>query len=119
MQRMLSELTPATNACKAKALKSHEKYYYVFFLGTLGEARGKGMCSVLVKHYQSIAEREGIPIWMEAATEYCWRLYERLGFVTVKELLIGKGRAAADGTQCEGGPGVRIWGMIWRPTSST
>jgi ribosomal protein S18 acetylase RimI-like enzyme len=114
---MLSDLTPATSACKSKALQSHEKYYYVFFLGTLEEARGKGHCSAIGEHYQSIAARDHLPIWMEAATEYCWRLYQRLGFVTVDEVVIGKGRAAADGTQCKGGPGVRIWGMIWRSTT--
>lgn len=62
MQRMLSDLTPATSACKAKALQSHEKYYYVFFLGTLEEARGKGYCSAMVKHYQSLAARDHLPI---------------------------------------------------------
>jgi ribosomal protein S18 acetylase RimI-like enzyme len=115
-QRMLSELTPATNASKAKALQSHEKYYYVFFLGTLEKARGKGLCSAMVRHYQFIVARDNHPLWMEAGMEYCWRLYERLGFVAVDEIVVGKGRAAADGTQCRGDPGVRIWGMIWRPT---
>ena len=115
---MLSELTPLANACKAKSLRPGERFYYVFFLGTREADRGKGLCSAMVRHYQSIAAREGVTIWMEAATEYCWRLYERLGFVTVDVFVIGKGRAAADGTMLEGGPGVRIWGMVWRPGES-
>jgi hypothetical protein len=46
---MLSGLKPATSACKAKALRNHEKYYCVFFLGTLEGARGKGYCSAMIK----------------------------------------------------------------------
>ncbi|MCJ1231965.1 hypothetical protein MMC12_008645, partial [Toensbergia leucococca] len=116
LQRMLWEMSPLTSACKAKGLRANEKYYYVFFLGTSREARGRGLCSAMVRHYQSVAASAQLPIWMEAATEYCLRLYLRLGFVVVK-MVLGKGKAAADGNLCEGGPGVKIWGMVWRPES--
>lgn len=87
----------------------------MFFLGTREDGRGRGLCSALVRRYQAMAAREQVPVYMEAATEYSWRLYERLGFVTVDEIVLGEGKAAADGTACLGGPGVRLWGMIWRP----
>ena len=32
---------------------------------------------------------------MEAAREYSWRLYVMVGFVTVNEIVLGEGRAAA------------------------
>ena len=115
---MLRELSPATAAVKAKTLKKGEKYYYVFFLGTREEGRGKGLCSAIVKRYQDLAKRDGVPIYMEAATEYCWGLYKKLGFMTVEEIWLGKGKASADGTQSLGGPGFKIWGMIWRPEQS-
>ena len=114
---MLWEMAPLTKACKAKALREDEKYYYVWFLGTRDDERGQGLCSAMVKHYQATAAREQVAIYLEAATEYCWHLYERLGFVTVDEIVLGNGKAAADGTVCVGGPGVRLWGMIWRPES--
>ena len=104
-----------TKACKAKALREGEKYIYVYFLGTLEKGRGQGLCSAVVRHYQARATREQAPIYLEAATEYCWRLYEILGFVTMGEMVLGKGKAAADGSACVGGPGFRLWGMIWRP----
>ena len=109
------ELTPLQNAAKAKCLGSHEKYYYILLLGTYTEARGKGLGASIVRHYQSIAAREHLPIWLESGTEASLRLYLRLDFVVVDEYVIGKGKAAADGSQCKGGPGVKIWAMIWRP----
>jgi ribosomal protein S18 acetylase RimI-like enzyme len=114
-QRVLHELPSVTGPCKAKALKRGEKFYYIFFLGTEERGRGKGLCSTLIRHYQAIAAKENFPIYMEAATEYSWNLYKKLGFETVDELPIGKGKAAANGTKLSGGPGFKIWGMIWRP----
>lgn len=52
---------------------------------------------------------------MEAATEYCWKLYLKLGFVTVEELRLAEGKADETGRQCVGGKGVTLWAMIWRP----
>ena len=112
---MLWETAPISKACKAKALRGEEPYYYVMFLGTREEGRGRGLCSAMVRHYQALAAREQVPVYMEAATAYSRRLYERLGFATVDEIVVGEGKAAADGTACVGGPGVRTWGMIWRP----
>jgi len=114
-RRMISELSPLTKACKAKALREDERYYYVFFLGTRKDGRGRGLCSALVRHYQSIAARDRLPIYLEAATQYCLGLYLKLGFVVVDELRLGKGKVDIDGEPCRDGPGFCIWGMIWRP----
>lgn len=113
--KMLSELEPLKHRAKAKVLGKGEKYYYIFFLGTGEEARGKGYCSRIVRGYQEVAAKEGLPIWIEAGTEYCMRLYERLGFVHVEELILGKGKCDKDGKLKAGGEGLTIWGMIWRP----
>ena len=112
---MLSEMAHATKPLKAKALSKGEKNFYVLFLGTPEHERGKGLCSAMVRCYQARAMREQASIYLEAATEYCWRLYLKLGFVTVGEIVLGEGKAAPDGSNCVGGEGVRLWGMIWRP----
>ena len=39
---MLSEFEPLSEAAKAKGLRKGEKYYYLFFVGTKEESRGKG-----------------------------------------------------------------------------
>lgn len=107
------ELSSATAAMKKKYL-TDARYYYVFFLGTKGDARGKGLCSAIVRRYQALAAEAGLPIWLEASTEGSRRLYEKLGFEVCGEVVLGEGRADADGTVLEGGPGCKIWGMVWR-----
>lgn len=105
-----------TGASKHKIFpKGDEKYYYIFFLGTLEEGRGKGLCSALVKHYQSIAAKGNLPIYLEAADDYCWGVYKKLGFVTLGEIRVGKGKHDADGYLCDGGEGFVIRPMIWKP----
>lgn len=115
VQRMLSEYGSMADAFKAKALAGQEKYYYIFFLGTRADARGRGLFSAIVRRYQEIASREELPILLEAMTESCMRLHLKLGWEVVEEMIIGKGKASADGMPFKGGEGVRIWGMIWRP----
>lgn len=75
----------------------------------------KGQGSRLIQHWTDKAGVEGIPIWTEATTARSHRLYLRMGSVDVEEVRIGKGKAAADGTQEKDGEGVPIWTMIWLP----
>ncbi len=110
---MLMEFAPLADAMKEKGLKGRKRYFYVFFLGTDPEMRGRGYCSALVREYQARAERERVPLWLEATTAYSMRLYERLGFRIVDEVVLGKGKVGPDGSECKGGEGVKIWGMIW------
>ena len=74
-----------------------------------------GLCSALIKRYQEISIRDQVPIWLEATTEYSRNLYTTLGFETVEEITLGKGKVGTDGTNLKGGAGVKIWAMIWRP----
>lgn len=113
--RMLLEYTSLTDAVKYKALQSQKRFYYVFFVGTLHEHRGKGLSSALIRHIQAQAARDQLPVWLEATTAYSHLLYQKLGFDTVDEIVLGKGKAAPDGVEAKGGEGVKIWGMIWWP----
>ena len=113
---MLFEFEPQTNAAKVKALKKGEKYYYVFFIGTREDARGQGLASDLMREYQRIAQETQTPIWLEATTPRSHRLYLKLGWEDVEEILLGKGSTSPDGLPEKGGPGVSIWAMLWRPT---
>lgn len=58
------------------------------------------------------AAREELPIWLEAGTEYCRGLYEKLGFELVREIRVGEWKCDGDGNLLVGGSGVRIWGMV-------
>jgi ribosomal protein S18 acetylase RimI-like enzyme len=117
--RMLREVATAADEVKAQFFGKSDRYYYVFFIGTNLEARGKGLCSALVRHYQGIAEKEGLPIFLETHTKQGKRIYLKCGFKVVAEELIGQGKCAADGSFLKGGPGLRGWAMIWSPPAST
>jgi hypothetical protein len=69
----------------------------------------------LVRHHQSVARAANAPIWLEATTLKSCKIYAKLGFEIVEEIVLGKGISAADGTTSKGGEGVKIWGMLWRP----
>ena len=58
-----------------------------------------------------------MPLWLEATTEHSRDIYLRLGFEVVHEMVLGKGTHAPSGAMEAGGPGVKIWGMIWWPPS--
>ena len=141
---MLIEYQSLSDAAKVKSLEKGEKCYYLFFTGTREECRSKGLifnffvlrislrvydadvdgfcfrfsiglCSSLIRHYQSIAANESTPICLEATTAYSRDLYAKLGFQEVDEMLLGKGKVGADGKLKKNGEGVRIWAMVWRP----
>ncbi|OAP59911.1 hypothetical protein AYL99_04913 [Fonsecaea erecta] len=60
------------------------------------------------------ARAEGVPVWLETASESAMREYERLGFRVCEEVVIGKGRVNEKGWPTpNGGKGVMTWAMIW------
>ncbi|KAF4555211.1 Hypothetical protein D9617_3g022830 [Elsinoe fawcettii] len=118
LKRMLWEYEPKTAAARAKALGSVKSYYYVFFVATRDDSRGNGLSSALLQEAQRMATLEGLPVWLEATTEYSSRIYSKLEFKIVETIMLGVGRAAADGKKESGGAGVPVHGMIWWPESA-
>jgi predicted acetyltransferase len=112
---MLSEWTPLSDACKAKALKGQKRFYYIFFIATAENWRKNGLCSKMISYWQEKAKCEGLPIWLEATTEYSMKLYVKLGFEVVDTILLGKGNVTKEAVECKGGEGVTAWGMVWWP----
>ena len=76
---MLFEFEPATKAVRKSVLGSRP-FYYLFFIATREDARGKGLSSALIGEVQGRAEGEGVPVWLEATTEFSAGVYGRLGF---------------------------------------
>ena len=58
------------------------------------------------------AKDEGVPVWLETASDKSKKEYEELGFRIAEEVVIGKGRVSGKGWPQEGGEGVRTWAMI-------
>ena len=113
---MLFDYGGVADASEAKAFNGQHKHYYIFLVGTMAECEGRGLGTSIVKYWQEIAAREGVPVFLEASTEYSMKLYLKLGFEIVDEGVIGKGKANRQGEIMKGGEGVRLWPMVWRPS---
>ena len=113
-RKMLGEFEGAVNAARRQGLAAGEEAYYVFFVGTGMEYQGRGLGGGMVRECMERAGGEGRAVWLEATTEGSRRLYRRLGFVEVREIVLGGGKAAKTGEVEKGGEGVRIWAMVWR-----
>jgi GNAT superfamily N-acetyltransferase len=57
-------------------------FYYLSFLGTRADSRGKGVGMGLLAELTALADREGQPTYLESSNPGNNRRYERLGFET-------------------------------------
>jgi GNAT superfamily N-acetyltransferase len=118
---MLLEFEPLTASARSLALSTNErnKYFYVFFVGTRLDRRGRGLASALLRHYQSHATDAQLPIWLEATTAKSRDIYLRLGFEVVEEIVVGRGGVGSVGLVVKGpteeAVGVQVWAMVWKP----
>jgi GNAT superfamily N-acetyltransferase len=55
-------------------------FYYLSFLGTHPESRGRGIGMALLAELGAVADREGRPIYLESTNPANTPRYERLGF---------------------------------------
>lgn len=79
------------------------RFWYLHYVGVRPEHQGKGHGGRIIRAQTAVADREGLPCWLETATPDNVPLYERLGFVTQVEWDVAGG-------------GPHFWGMI-RPPS--
>ena len=92
-------------------------FYYIDYLGTRAEARGRGLGSAFMKYAQQVAREAGKPIYLQSSTETNRRLYEKHGFKVVKEHVLGEGVVGSDGrVSAEEKKGVVWWALTWEPS---
>ncbi|KAK5163633.1 uncharacterized protein LTR77_010582 [Saxophila tyrrhenica] len=119
-KRMLWEYAQQSDKCKHEGLRDRDgrvikEYHYLFFIATPTEHRGKGLASEIIAQYQERNVQDGRCIYLEATTPKSRDMYARQGFKTVGMLRLGKGTHDENANVVEGGPGVPLWAMIWRP----
>lgn len=78
-----------------------------------------GLAKSIMQYHQSIAQARNLPIWLEATTPSSRNLYLSLGFQEVEEIVLGKGKVAADASVQPGGPGIPLYAMVWHPKASS
>ena len=83
---MLIDFQSQSDACKKVGLKGKgiKKWHYLFFIGTDVAARGQGLASKIITEYQVKAQKDNLPIWLEATTAHSKRVYEKCGFEVVR-----------------------------------
>jgi hypothetical protein len=115
VKKMIIDFEGSVKSARKAGLRKGEDPYYVFFVGTAAAHQGRGIGGEVVKRVLERAGGEGRTVWLEATTEGSRRLYARLGFEEVREIVLGEGRVGRGGEVEKGGEGVRVWAMVWRP----
>lgn len=95
-------------------------YYYIYMIGTLESARGRGLATTYVQRCQETARKHSKPVWLETGSEKARRLYMRLGFADTMNVKMGEGSVneegwgTSKGQEAEGNDasGVKLWGLV-------
>lgn len=78
------------------------EYWYLPVLGVDPRHQGKGFGRKLLEPTLARFAREGLPVWLDTASEPNVRFYQRLGFEVCEETVVP-------------GIDVRMWGMLREP----
>ncbi|KAJ4289013.1 hypothetical protein N0V90_011355 [Kalmusia sp. IMI 367209] len=82
-KRFADEYVAPVDAAKASVFRKDETYYYVLFIATGSQHRGKGLAQVVLENLKERAQKEMKPIWLEASSPASRRVYKKCGFVDV------------------------------------
>jgi len=121
-----TQMVVPNERAKAYTFSSSSDYYYVAFISTALDHRGKGLAQSLLSDLQGRAQEEGKPIWLEASSPASRRVYAKCGFLDVgvdgeesvgKGFRMGVGEVDECGERCVGveAVGVPLWPMVWWP----
>jgi GNAT superfamily N-acetyltransferase len=117
--RLMGAVEGDAEVTKGELSGEEDRFYAVLIVGTKEEARGKGLCTALMRHYQGIAAGKGLPICLATTSERALKVYTRCEFEIVEESVMGKGMCNVDGRREQGGSGVKEWSLVWRPPVSS
>ena len=71
--------------------KPKDQHWYLSFVGTRPESRGKGLASTLIESVTNICDQEKIPAYLESSNPDNVSLYESHGFRVTGEAVIKDG----------------------------
>lgn len=77
-------------------------FLYLHFAGVAPEHQGRGLAGAAIRAGQARAAAQGLPVYLETATEKNVGIYLRLGFEVTGEYDVPHG-------------GPHFWSMLWRP----
>lgn len=91
--RLFSEFFPLLHSTKAD-IDPQNTAWYLVYIGTVPEARGKGYARRLVEPVMTCCQKEGSMIYLENSNPQNIRFYERLGFNTIRKIQLGGNRTS-------------------------
>ena len=71
--------------------KPETKHWYLAFIGTRPEARGKGLASALIAEITETCDKDKIPAYLESSNPENVALYEKHGFEVIGEITLKNG----------------------------
>ena len=71
--------------------KPETKHWYLAFIGTRPEARGKGLASALIAEITETCDKDKTPAYLESSNPENVALYEKHGFEVIGEITLKKG----------------------------
>jgi GNAT superfamily N-acetyltransferase len=97
-ERFFTDFLPLLGRTKAEVMGERDNdSWYLNYVGTRAEARGKGYARKLVKYVTDVADREGKACYLESSHESNARLYGGLGFEIRKSIYLGGGEKGEAG----------------------
>jgi ribosomal protein S18 acetylase RimI-like enzyme len=85
--RFYKEFLPLLHDTKHQVLGDRDdKSWYLVYLGTKPSARGKGYAGKLLQHGLALADKDGLPTYLESSAASNIPYYEKFGFEFVKEI---------------------------------
>ena len=72
-------------------VKPETKHWYLSFIGTRPEARGKGLASALITEITETCDKDKIPAYLESSNPENVALYEKHGFEVTGEVTLKNG----------------------------
>lgn len=95
--RMFSEFFPLLHDTKAEVLGTRDpESWYLVYLGTRGDARGKGLARRLVGGMLDVCDAQGKACYLESSNVANVGLYEKMGFQVVRRIVLCRGERAVE-----------------------
>ena len=86
-KRFFEEFLPLLHHTKEEVLGARDPdAWYLVYIGTKSESRGKGYARKLIQHVTKQADREGRPCYLESSNDINPIIYGKLGFKVVKKI---------------------------------
>lgn len=88
-RRFFDEFLPLLHDTKAQVLAERDdNSWYLVYIGTRPSGRGKGYARKVIEHVTRMADREGLPCYLESSHEVNRIIYGKMGFALRKQIFL-------------------------------